>query len=172
MMAAGWIYEVSYIDADMRSGTRWETPAHSVSLLEFSVCAYFGYLIVRRLELRRLRPASTEPALSDSESHIVLDGSESSYTKQSADTASTLQPAETEEHTSLADSHKASPLNHAADECEDETSHELLATNRTYTQRPGHVASRECPFCAETIKARARICKHCKSEVPPNQQYT
>jgi ribosomal protein L37AE/L43A len=25
--------------------------------------------------------------------------------------------------------------------------------------------TRECPFCAETIKKRAKICKHCKSEV-------
>jgi hypothetical protein len=28
--------------------------------------------------------------------------------------------------------------------------------------------TRECPFCAEIIKERAKICKHCGSEVGPN----
>jgi hypothetical protein len=31
---------------------------------------------------------------------------------------------------------------------------------------PGRV-ERECPFCAERILARARVCKHCGREVPP-----
>lgn len=26
---------------------------------------------------------------------------------------------------------------------------------------------RECPFCAEEILAKAKLCKHCKSEVEP-----
>lgn len=28
-------------------------------------------------------------------------------------------------------------------------------------------AERTCPFCAETVKAAAKICKHCHSELPP-----
>ena len=26
--------------------------------------------------------------------------------------------------------------------------------------------TRECPFCAEIVKRRAKICKHCGSELP------
>ena len=26
--------------------------------------------------------------------------------------------------------------------------------------------TKECPFCAETIKARAVVCKHCGKDVP------
>lgn len=29
--------------------------------------------------------------------------------------------------------------------------------------------TRECPFCAELIKARARICRYCNRELPPLQ---
>jgi hypothetical protein len=28
-------------------------------------------------------------------------------------------------------------------------------------------ANRKCPFCAEWIKAAAKVCKHCHREVPP-----
>lgn len=28
---------------------------------------------------------------------------------------------------------------------------------------------RECPFCAELILAKAKICKHCQSKVPPSE---
>lgn len=27
-------------------------------------------------------------------------------------------------------------------------------------------ATRTCPFCAETVKAEAKLCKHCRSELP------
>jgi phosphotransferase system glucose/maltose/N-acetylglucosamine-specific IIC component len=28
-------------------------------------------------------------------------------------------------------------------------------------------ATRKCPYCAEWIKAEAKVCKHCRHEVPP-----
>jgi len=28
---------------------------------------------------------------------------------------------------------------------------------------------RDCPFCAERIKKRAIVCKHCKRDVPPEK---
>lgn len=28
-------------------------------------------------------------------------------------------------------------------------------------------ATRECPFCAETILVKAKVCKHCGRDVPP-----
>ena len=43
---------------------------------------------------------------------------------------------------------------------------------RGYVSRETHVptparAERECPYCAETILAKAKICKHCGKEVEP-----
>ena len=29
--------------------------------------------------------------------------------------------------------------------------------------------TRKCPFCAETIKAEASICRHCHKELPPEK---
>jgi len=33
-------------------------------------------------------------------------------------------------------------------------------------QLHGRHYTRECPFCAEIIKKRAKLCKHCNKEVP------
>jgi len=38
----------------------------------------------------------------------------------------------------------------------------LLMKNDNFVQ--GQI--KECPFCAETIKKRAKICKYCKQELP------
>jgi membrane protein YdbS with pleckstrin-like domain len=34
-------------------------------------------------------------------------------------------------------------------------------------EREGHRVERECPYCAERILARARVCKHCGRDVEP-----
>ena len=36
-------------------------------------------------------------------------------------------------------------------------------------QQQGHRKERNCPFCAELILIEAKICKHCRSEVEPEQ---
>ncbi|MFT4190863.1 MAG: superinfection immunity protein [Comamonas sp.] len=48
---------------------------------------------------------------------------------------------------------------------------ELIEQHRG-TPAPAAVAplagdTRTCPFCAETVKAAAKLCKHCRSELPP-----
>ena len=35
----------------------------------------------------------------------------------------------------------------------------------------GHRKERKCPFCAELILAEAKICKHCRSEVEPEEEW-
>lgn len=36
------------------------------------------------------------------------------------------------------------------------------------TQAAASTDTRTCPFCAETVKSAARICKHCRSELSPS----
>ena len=42
-----------------------------------------------------------------------------------------------------------------------------VETGRTYAAVGEPRAERECPYCAERILARARVCKHCGREVEP-----
>ena len=46
----------------------------------------------------------------------------------------------------------------------------LILTARNRTAQPGEVSvvsdERKCPFCAKMIKKEAKLCKHCKKELP------
>jgi len=50
---------------------------------------------------------------------------------------------------------------------------EAAATRRIAKRDVGWVPieapTKECPYCAETIKAKATVCKHCLRELPPPQ---
>jgi hypothetical protein len=40
-------------------------------------------------------------------------------------------------------------------------------TRRQIVEQLEHLKTlRECPFCAETVKLQAKVCKHCHSELP------
>ena len=44
-----------------------------------------------------------------------------------------------------------------------------LGAARVVTEAPLMDAEKDCPFCAERIKAAAIKCKHCGSEIPATQ---
>lgn len=42
-----------------------------------------------------------------------------------------------------------------------------IGKNTPYIQQPNtdHIDTKKCPFCAESIKAEAIVCKHCRRDI-------
>jgi uncharacterized membrane protein YdbT with pleckstrin-like domain len=51
--------------------------------------------------------------------------------------------------------------------CRDEYGHEIQTLHAAAAAAKAFEETRVCPFCAETVKARAKVCRYCGRDLPP-----